>query len=71
MDKNKNGLIEPGEAMSGRWSLRVGSRGCKLVFFQDCDKDVSKGVSRQEGLNCFKIQGDSLIKKRSHSSLNL
>ena len=60
MDKNKNGLIEPSEAVAGRWSLR-GSRACKLAFLQECDEDRSKSVSRKEWLHCFKVPGNSYI----------
>ena len=60
MDKNKNGLVESSEAITGRWSLR-GSIPCKLSFIQECDEDTSGSVSRQEWLNCFKIQGECQV----------
>ena len=59
-DKNKNGLVESSEAITGRWSLR-GSIPCKLSFIQECDEDTSGSVSRQEWLNCFKIQGECQV----------
>jgi len=56
MDKNKNGLLEPSEAMAGKWSLR-GSTACKFAFLHTCDEDRSKSISRQEWLKCFNIEG--------------
>lgn len=56
MDKNRNGLVEPSEAVAGRWSLQGSKEGCRLAFVQQCDEDKSRSVSRQEWLKCFKIQ---------------
>ena len=60
VDKNKNGLLEPSEAVAGKWSLR-GSTACKFAFLRKCDEDRSKNLSRQEWLKCFDIQGDLQI----------
>ena len=61
MDKNRNGLVEPSEAVAGRWSLRGSKEGCRLAFVQQCDEDKSRSISRQEWLKCFKIQGNNQI----------
>ena len=54
LDKNKDGLVDYNEAVTGRWGLR-GARVCQIAFLQECDKDQSKSVSKTEWLNCFQI----------------